>query len=48
VLKKNFEAAAILKIEYLIELIDVGISIPCLSAASTSSFDRPLPDTSFN
>ena len=46
--KKNFEAAVMLKMEYHIESMVDGSSIPCFKAASTSSLNSPFPEISFN
>ena len=46
--KKKAEAETVLKTENLSSSIDSGILTPCFKADSTSSFDRPFPDSSFN
>ena len=46
--KKNLDAAVMLKMEYLIELTDVGISMPCFRVASTPSLVSPFPEISFS
>ena len=38
----------VLKIEKLSSSIDSGIRTPCFNAASTSSLERPLPDSSLS